>query len=428
MKAVKKWLKWSLIGVGGLVLAFAIVWGVLMLNHYNIFAAKGWQGNQYLDNMGKPLMGWQVIDGKTFYFNPGKVTGWLETEKGKYYLDNQGNPQTGWFTDENSTYLLSPEGKVITGWVQTERGNRYFSEDGVMATGALDAQGKQLYFLEDGTPWEGWFEDRYYVGGVALTGWQELEGERYYFFSDGIAADGWQTLNEHRYLFTQGKTYTGWYEEGSARYYFRENGQMAVGAVEIDGVTRFFTSAGKYVVMVNFQYPVPEDYVLDLVNVEGHRFDAGAAEDLRRMLAAARAEGHAIYINNTYRSIEVQRFMFNRSLYSYTSSGMDEQSAIELITESLMLPGHSEHHLALAVDFRCGNHTYKWLAENSWKYGFVLRYPEGKTDITGIMYEPWHFRHVGMELAQELYESGLCMEEYIQSISLSTEDGQAPEF
>ena len=425
---MKKWVKWSLIGTAAAAVAVTLLWAILLCFQFNIFAPKGWQDGKYLDNMGKPLSGWQTIDGKTYYLDPVKVTGWLDTQEGRYYLDAQGNPKTGWHTDESGTYLLTPEGKALTGWVQTDRGDRYFSPEGVMAMGTQELYGRYWYFGQDGTPHNGWFENRYYKAGEALTGWQDLEEGRCYFYADGLAAQGWQTISNRKYLFTDGVACVGWYTEGSARYYFHEDGHMAVGRTELGGETRFFSSTGKYVVLVNFEHPVPEDYVPDLVPVEGRLVDASIVEDLQRLLAAARAAGHPVYINNAYRSVETQQYMFNKRLNSYMEGGMDAESATALITQSLMLPGHSEHHLGLAMDVRCANKTYKWLEENGWQYGFILRYPEGKTNITGIIYEPWHFRYVGPELAKELYESGLCLEEYMSSISLSTYDGQGEEF
>lgn len=423
---MKKWVKWSVIGAGSLILCFLILWSVLLCFHYNIFAPKGWKDGCYLDNMGKPLTGWQTIDGKTYYFAQSgqKVTGWFQIGEQRYLFNENGNPRTGWYSDETGTYLLTPEGKVLTGWVETDQGIRYFDANGKMAIGLVEHSDNLWHFMADGTPCEGWFEDRYFDEGRAVTGWWTIEGEIYYFFRDGVAAQGWQNIDGARYLFDGGKAYTGWYTDHEDRYYFLADGRMAVGEVEIDGVTRFFTSTGKYVVLVNFQHAVPADYELNLVKVQGHLFDADAADDLVAMLNAARAAGHPVYINNAYRSVATQQYMFNKRLYSFMSDGMDEQTATSLITQSLMLPGHSEHHLGLAVDLTATDYSYKWLAENSWQYGFIVRYPEGKSDLTGVIYEPWHFRYVGVELAKELYDSGLCMEEYMEEISMSTMEGQ----
>ncbi|MBR2937492.1 MAG: M15 family metallopeptidase, partial [Oscillospiraceae bacterium] len=78
------------------------------------------------------------------------------------------------------------------------------------------------------------------------------------------------------------------------------------------------------------------------------------------------------------------------------------------------LPGTSGHQTGLAVDVGSTKEGHQWLANNGWKYGFILRYPEGKEEITGLDYEPWHFRYVGKELAKEIYDSGLCLEEYLE--------------
>ena len=333
---------------------------------------------------------------------------------------------TGWVTDGGDTYLYRPDGSYCTGWVDTDRGIRYFADDGKMVTGLLEQSGTLWYFCEDGSPYTGWYENRYCFdeNGRALTGWQDIGGETCYFLPDGTAAEGWQTVEGKQRCFTKGLMRTGWYTENGERYYFLEDGTMAVGKVEIDGVTRFFTSKGKYVVLVNFQYPVPEDYVLNMIEVEGHLFDADAADDLQALLNASRAAGRPCYINNSYRSEETQQYMYNKRLKSYMDEGMDEYSASLIITQSLMLPGHSEHHLGLALDVRCSNAAYTWLEENAWQYGFIVRYPKGKSHLTGVIHEPWHLRYVGLELAKELHESGLCMEEYMEQISLSAYGGQ----
>ena len=427
---MKKWILWSGIGLLCLVLTTTLVIALRPKKTVDIAQpAQSLSVEQEVQFEDVVLCGWQTVGDQIFYFDPEsgeKVTGWLETEQGRYYLDENGNPCSGWLAEENKIYLLKPDGTVCTGWVETERGARYFGADGAMAVGLLEQSGGVWCFTDDGMPYTGWYDDTYYFDeqGKALTGWQEMGAESYYFFPDGIAADGWTRINGAQYYFSAGVMQSGWYTEGKDRYFFREDGTMAIGQVEIDGVTRFFTSTGKYVVLVNFQYPVPEDYVLNLVKVEGKLFDADAADDLEALLAACRAAGYPCYIKNSYRSEETQQYMYDKRLQSYMDGGMDADAASQLVTQSLMLPGHSEHHLGLALDVKCTNAAYGWLGENSWQYGFIIRYPEGKADITGIMYEPWHLRYVGKELAAELYESGLCLEEYMQQITLSIYDGQ----
>ncbi len=105
---------------------------------------------------------------------------------------------------------------------------------------------------------------------------------------------------------------------------------------------------------------------------------------------------------------------------------MTESRAKEEAFHTVAKPGTSEHHLGLAVDIVDGNHqlldetqehtaVQQWLMDNSWKYGFILRYPTGKSEITGIIYEPWHYRYVGVKAAGEIHRNGLCLEEYLDT-------------
>lgn len=269
----------------------------------------------------------------------------------------------------------------------------------------------------------GWYEEngqRQYLDyyGDPMPGWQTAEGDRYYFDENGIPLTGWVTLQGKDYYFLpQGILAAGWLEEGTDRYYLREDGVMAVGKVEIDGVTRFFTSKGKYVVMVNPWYFVPEDYELNMTKVEGYEFDVAGAEPLQKMLEDCRKAGYSCTINNTYRSKAVQQYMWDVRIEQRMAEGMSYDEAIAFIGQSLAKVGASEHHLGLAVDLDCSDAAYEWLAEHCWDYGFIVRYPVGKTSVTGIIYEPWHFRYVGTELSLELEELDLCMEEYMDMLT-----------
>ena len=104
---------------------------------------------------------------------------------------------------------------------------------------------------------------------------------------------------------------------------------------------------------------------------------------------------------------------------AYRQGGYSQREAEHEAEKWVAKPGTSEHELGLAVDINAegqtdGNRLYQWLAEHSWKYGFILRYPAEKEEITGIDYEPWHFRYVGKQAAKEMYEQDLCLEEYVQ--------------
>ena len=111
--------------------------------------------------------------------------------------------------------------------------------------------------------------------------------------------------------------------------------------------------------------------------------------------------------------------MLEDRIASYQSEGYSKSRARELALETVAEPGTSEHELGLAVDINAdddrstGDEVYAWLAENAYKYGFIQRYPEDKTEITGIDHEPWHYRYVGKSAAGEIYHSGECLEEYL---------------
>lgn len=432
-----KRLKWIIYAFCGLIVAFAAVWAVLRFGFgTDLFARKGWDEDRYLDGLGKPLYGWQTVDDIRYYFNPvtgRKSTGWIEVDSNRYCLDENGHLRTGWFTDESGTYLLRPDGSACTGWIETDRGERYFDECGVMAVGILRTEEGLYHFSPEGAPVSGWqaYEEQNYCfdeDGRALTGWQEMPEGICYFDADGVAANGWKDLEGKRYYFENGLMQTGWLILGSDRYYLLEDGTMAVGEVVIDGVSRFFTSKGKYVVLVNAWHAVPEDYTMELVDVRGFEFDITGAQALEEMLDACWEAGYECYINNTYRSVYTQERLYYRRLREYTQErGMSYYEADYIIKQSLMTPGHSEHHLGLAVDLHGSDAMFDWLGEHCWEYGFILRYPEGKSEQTGIIYEPWHFRYVGTELSLELQGTGLCLEEYMQQLTMSTTEEQGEE-
>ena len=134
-------------------------------------------------------------------------------------------------------------------------------------------------------------------------------------------------------------------------------------------------------------------------------------------------------ILNGYRTYGTQYRGFYTSVQNLVDAGISYHIAYGLVSQSFAVPGSSEHQLGLALDImgrtdqyyeRGDNEVIQWLKEHCWEYGFILRYPEDKSHITGIIYEPWHFRYVGTELAMELKDSGLCLEEYLDNL---TNDG-----
>lgn len=178
--------------------------------------------------------------------------------------------------------------------------------------------------------------------------------------------------------------------------------------------------------LVNRDNPLPDDFSVELENLDASRkFDKRAIEPLKQMICDMRDQGiKNIWAQSTYRSIEYQKGLYEKSINKYLKQGKSQEEAQKLTDEYINRPGTSEHHLGLAVDFNNvdegfeNTKAYKWLLENASDYGFILRYPKEKEDITGIEYEPWHWRYVGPEHAKKMKEQNLCLEEYVLGSSL----------
>lgn len=167
--------------------------------------------------------------------------------------------------------------------------------------------------------------------------------------------------------------------------------------------------------LVNRDHPIPENYKIELAETaDGQQVDARILEPLTELLEAAEAEGLGPIVAAGYRTWEKQQSLMNEKIAEYTAQGYSEEEAKAQAEQWVSVPGYSEHQLGLAVDINGAVwDIYPWLAEHSWEYGFILRYPEGKTEITGCQPEVWHFRYVGTEAAREIYETGQCLEEYL---------------
>lgn len=177
--------------------------------------------------------------------------------------------------------------------------------------------------------------------------------------------------------------------------------------------------------LVNNTHPLDENYQPELAEVEnGYTFDARAAESLKEMLAAAREAGLSPQICSAYRTIEEQKAIYNQTMQEWIDQGMTYLEAFEETGKSVAYPGTSEHELGLAADIvsssygmldeaQADTEEAKWLEENCYKYGFILRYPPDKISETGIIYESWHYRYVGKEDAKKIMDSGVTLEEYL---------------
>lgn len=172
-----------------------------------------------------------------------------------------------------------------------------------------------------------------------------------------------------------------------------------------------------YLLLVNSTHPLPDDWEAPaLIEMPGgETVDARIYEPLSQMLADAADEGLEPFVASGFRTRAEQQGFMDEKINEYRSQGYGESEARALAEDWVALPGTSEHELGLAADINGASYDlYIWLQQNSWRYGFIQRYPEDKTDITGISHEPWHYRYVGKEAAKEIYESALCLEEYLK--------------
>lgn len=365
-------------------------------------------------------------------------------------------PSGSWVREEQQVYYKNRFGNTVTGWQIIAENQYYFHPDGTMATGWLDLNGSRYYFAEDGTMVTGWKEidgKQYYfsTGGRAVSGWQGIDGQRYYFYEDCTLSSGLVTAGEKRYLFLEdgspatgwveyqdqkyyvnsdGSLYTGWLTEGEYRYYFLPDGTMAVGETLIDGQRLYFSPQGIHITLVNPWHYMPEGYRVEQVAItEDYTVDKACYEALKNMLAACEAAGLEPIICSAYRSQADQEWLYDRKVtYYLEEEGLSDKEARKQAGRSVAVPGTSEHQLGLAVDIVSSDYyvldesqattqTQQWLMEHCWEYGFILRYPVDKSHITGIIYEPWHYRYVGVAVAQDIRASGLCLEEYLDAVS-----------
>lgn len=175
--------------------------------------------------------------------------------------------------------------------------------------------------------------------------------------------------------------------------------------------------------LVNRWNPIPDDFEVSLVKLKnGESVDKRIYSDLQAMFDQARTAGLYPIVSSGYRTTEVQQSMFNEKFEDFKSQGYSKIKAESMTEKWVAVPGTSEHQIGLAIDVASENNqnnaaVQKWLLENSYKYGFILRYPSDKTDITGTNYEPWHYRYVGKETATAIYNSGLCFEEYLKTLN-----------
>ena len=179
--------------------------------------------------------------------------------------------------------------------------------------------------------------------------------------------------------------------------------------------------------LVNFEYPLPKDFAPESLAVADNTYEADSriADSAKKMIADARKDGVRIIAISGFRDYDYQMELFeNKVIRLQQSKGYSVTKAREEAATVVAYPGTSEHQLGLALDLVDARHVkldesqentaaYKWLYKHCSNYGFIVRYPSGKTDITGIIYEPWHFRYVGTDAAKVIMENEITLEEYL---------------
>ena len=396
-----------------LVLALAALFIFLMVP-----AKDGWST---LDNQvvyildGQPVTGWQQIDGNRYYFGESGTlhTGWQEIDQDRYYFGDDGILYTGWL----DAHYFQPDGKLATDWTVIDGKLYYLGEDGTLKKGIVDTADGTYLLTEQGYIAYGWAElgDRLYYAdseGHPVQGWQTIDGKQHYFEESGVAAAGWMDLD-------------------GVSCYFYMDGSPAQGKLVIDGQTQYFASAGQHLLLVNPWNFVPEDYTVDLTPINNtHSIATVAYEDYLEMITDCEEAGFTPAVCSSYRTHEYQEGLYQNRIDRYVWAGYSEEEATELAGQSVAVPGTSEHQLGLALDIvdthnwrldesQAKMPTQQWLMSNSWRYGWILRYPSEKSDYTGIIYEPWHYRYVGKTIAREIHELDVCLEEYLEMLTNS---------
>ncbi len=180
---------------------------------------------------------------------------------------------------------------------------------------------------------------------------------------------------------------------------------------------------GWNLILVNRDNYIPDDYKVELTELSnGQKVDSRIYPKLQEMFDEARKEGLGLFVAAGYRTWEKQQELLDEKIREYENEGKTKKEAEKLAKEWVAVPGTSEHQLGIAVDINADtgistrDEVYGWLSKNSYKYGFIQRYPADKKDITGVINEPWHYRYVGEKAAEKMHFQGICLEEYIMSL------------
>lgn len=180
-------------------------------------------------------------------------------------------------------------------------------------------------------------------------------------------------------------------------------------------------------VLVNYENELPSDFSPELAYIDRTRqIDKRVKDELTQMLIdMKKANIDDVWVQSAYRSVEYQEKIYNEKIEEYISLGESRERAEILTLKVINKPGTSDHNLGLAIDFNYVDYNfdktsaYDWLTKNAENYGFILRYRKDKENITKVNYEPWHWRYVGVENAKKMNELNMCLEEYVEYLSLN---------
>ena len=197
--------------------------------------------------------------------------------------------------------------------------------------------------------------------------------------------------------------------------------------------------ADPLMVLVNHISKMPDDYTFDTkecgsATAVNKTLQTVACDAFLEMQKAAAADGVTVWMQSGYRNVKYQTSLYERKTKYYLDKGYDNATAKEKAAAVVNPPGYSEHNCGLAADLNSPEHTgldegfektaaFRWLCEHAGDYGFILRYPKDAEDKTEIIYEPWHWRYVGVENAAKINASGLCFEEYIETLQSIAAEG-----
>ena len=220
---------------------------------------------------------------------------------------------------------------------------------------------------------------------------------------------------------------------------FSENTAAPANALGLTADEARAMLADPLMVLVNHTSKMPDDYTFDTkecgsATAVNKTLQTVACDAFLEMQKAAAADGVTVWMQSGYRSVKYQTSLYERKTKYYLDKGYDNATAKEKAAAVVNPPGYSEHNCGLAADLNSPEHTgldegfektaaFRWLCEHAGDYGFILRYPRDAEDKTEIIYEPWHWRYVGVENAAKINASGLCFEEYIETLQSIAAEG-----